>query len=919
MSDTALSVSTAQISAQLETLLAKYPMERAVAIRSRTRQSWPDRIRPRGKAFELRWCDSLLGLRQALIELEASPTSDVDGFALLTPFATHELPDDIVARIAKAQVWQPEGWAIVREMFGAREVDARLGRHGWMPQLLIDGATSEPYAPVSSGILDLDTAWREILKRCLNLDGERPDALSLLAWSQQPDAVVTLQRLPDEARKDVCAWLESSAGLVGKLLLAAARSNRLADAFPLGLVCSVITAPEASGQPAIANAAVRLERYVDDLHVGIVEAQAWATASADLLARQGFDACQGSVERADRLLNELRAGEFAWFSDLLVSGFDQRVQRFASALTSFLTEYASTEKSAGISAALALVEQRAADVLRHGLAGRQSLRAEQVAMATRLTRWMSRDKPALGSAAAGAVWQADEGAFVDWARFRLLGGDDSSEVSRSFGALREAVAALREPLNRDFARKLSDGLPANERVCPVESALSDVIAPLARQHPVLMLVMDGLSVSIFRELFAEVAQLGWTEWVREDLGAPMVGLAALPTTTETSRSSLLTGAISVGASAQEKPGFAAHPALLSVSKQQLPPRLFHKAELADGGSLSERLREAVLDPQQKVVGVVYNAVDDHLSGPDQLHQSWKLSEMRWLLPLLREARDAGRVLVVTADHGHLLEDGTRQCDGGDRDRWRLGQVNDPECEVRVHGSRVLTREGAREVVCLWSERVRYTGRKNGYHGGASLAEVTVPMSVLLPLGVSLDGWQPTVPPFPEWWDLRISLAQADALDQHKQSPLSSDVAGKSRRSTVRKRAAAPEEQGRLFDLEAPVAATEGADAGENWIRGMLASETYLAQRQLAARVAIPNEQMEALLGALDSRGGKLTRSALAQRLGVTEMRLTGMLSATRRVLNVDQAQVIQVDELAGTVVLNLPLLIEQFRLNRKAG
>lgn len=906
MPDAALFVSTAQISAQLETLLARYPGVRAVAIRSRARQRWPERIQSRGKAFELRWCDSLLGFREALIELEATPTSGIDGFALLTPFATHELPDDIVARIAKAQVWQPEGWTIVREMFGAREVDARLGRHGWMPQLLIDGATREPYSPVSSGILDLDTAWRAILKRCLNLEGERPDALSLLTWSQQPDASVTLERLPDDARKAVCAWLESSAGLAGKLILATARANRLADAFPLGLVCSVIAAPEASEQTVLANAAVRLERYVDDLHVGMAEAQAWATAAAALLARQGVDACQGALERTDKLLNELRAAEFAWLSDLLMSGFEQRVQRFARALGAFVSACASSEPGVRQSALLDGVEQQANRVLCHALAGRQTLRAEQVAMATRLARWMSRDQPALRSATDGAVWQADEGAFVDWARFRLLGGDDSDEVSRVFGALRAAVADLREPLNDAFARRLSDALPANERVCPVESALTDVIAPLAGQHPVLMLVMDGLSVSIFRELFADMTQMGWTEWVREDYGAPLVGLATLPTTTETSRCSLLTGAISVGASAQEKSGFAIHPALLSVSRQNAPPLVFHKAELTDGGSLSARLREAVSDTQQRVVGVVYNAVDDHLSGPDQLHQSWKLADMRWVPPILREARDAGRVLVVTADHGHLLEDGTRQCDGSDRDRWREGRVNDPECEVRVHGNRVLTRAGAGEVVCLWSERVRYTGRKNGYHGGASLAEVTVPMSVFLPLGVSLQGWQPTVPPFPEWWDLRISLAKAAGRPQ-------------TRKSMARKHTTAPEEQGRLFDMETPVATTNSADTARHWIPAMLASETYLAQQQLAARVALPIEQMEALLGALDARGGKLTRAALAQRLGVTEMRLTGMLSATRRILNVDQAQVIRVDELAGTVELNVPLLIEQFRLKHKAG
>ncbi len=114
-------------------------------------------------------------------------------------------------------------------------------------------------------------------------------------------------------------------------------------------------------------------------------------------------------------------------------------------------------------------------------------------------------------------------------------------------------------------------------------------------------------------------------------------------------------------------------------------------------------------------------------------------------------------------------------------------------------------------------------------------------------------------------------------------------------------------------MEAPSVATGDVDKEGHWIAQMLASEIYLAQRQLAARVALPDEQMALLLEALESRGGKLTRSALAQRLGVTEMRLTGMLSVIRRVLNVDQAQVIRVDETAGTVEFDQALLVEQSR------
>ena len=79
-----------------------------------------------------------------------------------------------------------------------------------------------------------------------------------------------------------------------------------------------------------------------------------------------------------------------------------------------------------------------------------------------------------------------------------------------------------------------------------------------------------------------------------------------------------------------------------ASRNEAPPRLFHKGELADSTNLSQEVRDAIASPQQKVVGVVYNAVDDHLSGPDQLHQRWALEDLRLMLPLLREAREARR-------------------------------------------------------------------------------------------------------------------------------------------------------------------------------------------------------------------------------------------------------------------------------------
>jgi hypothetical protein len=46
-----------------------------------------------------------------------------------------------------------------------------------------------------------------------------------------------------------------------------------------------------------------------------------------------------------------------------------------------------------------------------------------------------------------------------------------------------------------------------------------------------------------------------------------------------------------------------------------------------------------------------------------------------------------------------------------------------------------------------------------------------------------------------------------------------------------------------------------------------------------------------------------------------EVRLSGLLSAVRRMLNVDQAPVLKVDETAGTIELNKVLLLQQFRVS----
>jgi hypothetical protein len=174
--------------------------------------------------------------------------------------------------------------------------------------------------------------------------------------------------------------------------------------------------------------------------------------------------------------------------------------------------------------------------------------------------------------------------------------------------------------------------------------------------------------------------------------------------------------------------------------------------------------------------------------------------------------------------------------------------------------------------------------------------------------MTLPEWQPALPAQPEWWDIpNLKTSQSE-------EPQPVSVSRK-----VSRRPAPPTAQNQLFDTPEMQISAASPTQGVDWIDAFLQSQVYASQRSLAARVAPPDEQMRKLLTVLAERGGKLSRAALAQRLAVPEIRLSGLLSAMRRILNVDQSTVLLVDETAGTVELNRTLLLQQFRITTTGG
>ncbi len=886
---------SSQLHAQLEAVLSREPDARAVAVRLDSPQGLPEFLRVRGRQFPVRWCESGLSLREALCELDQKPGDEAA--LLVTPLSDAQLPADIAARIARARIFQAKDWEIVRPLFGATSVDARLGNFAWMAQVLIDCSVHGPYLPVMHRVLDLDTAWREVLWRVLGIRGPRPDAVELLSWTLTSDHEIRFAALPDQAKTDVLAWFERECGSAGQLVACASRAGRRGDFVALAVVCGVLFANSRQPGPELAKASVRLERFLDHHQVDSVEGRRWAEDAARLVETTGLERLRTALERADELLEALGVEDHAYLSPLTPLGLEQRLAHFAEALAEHL-------RSPGQSTLLQ-VEDTASEALSHMFATDRPLRRERVLMARRLARWLLQSPVDGADYKAMVQWQAEQGAFVDWARSRLLGGDELEALSRVYADLRKEVAARRDRLNLRFGQLLAQVNRENAWqqgvAVPLERVLDQVVAPLAARAGLLVLVVDGLSLSIFRELMSRPDQLGWRELVPEHSSTAWVGVAALPTMTESSRSSLLCGTLKLGTASQEKPAFSAHQALMQSSGKKSPV-LFHKAELLDETGLSQAVRETIADVGRKVVGVVYNAVDDHLSGPEQLHQSWQLEQLRGLLPLLQAARDARRVLLITSDHGHVLEDASESLNGPESDRWRPHHASGvKESEILFEGGRVVSPSGDPRVVCIASEGKRYRSRRNGYHGGVTLQEVCVPLSVFAPFGLDLEAWCEAPPAAPEWWDLPLFVEP----DKRAERP-----------RPARKVNKVPAGQASMFD-SLPEIELARAPRIDDWIDALLVSPNYSAQKQMAARVALDDEQMRSLLSALESRGGKLGWTALAQRLRLPEMRLSGALSAAKRLLNLDQALVLTVDEASRTVELNRPLLEQQFRLNQR--
>jgi hypothetical protein len=468
----------------------------------------------------------------------------------------------------------------------------------------------------------------------------------------------------------------------------------------------------------------------------------------------------------------------------------------------------------------------------------------------------------------------------------------------------------------------------------VESFLATVVGPVVKagERRVLLIVLDGMSTAIAAELGEELRR-DWAEYdpLRDARDSPRRrGMAAaLPTVTAVSRTSLFAGRLMTGSQREEREFFSGHP---FWGGEEVA--LFHKDGLrADsGGDAFSPELHAALAGERTHVAVVLNTIDDRLASERKLGGgAWRLSHIVALRELLRHAAEQGRAVILTSDHGHVVDRHGQRTEAAQplsaRHRVPGGPVG--ETEIALAGPRVVSPETGGKIVALWDADSRYTALKAGYHGGASLAEFVIPVLAFLPFGAKPPkGWRELGGQQPSWWSPEVEAAPATQAVVSASPGQPVKAAAKETKATTRQRQKDAERAAAgadaLFQVE--TALVPGGDealigvrqvlvpSNEALVTALLASELFQGQVESLARK--PDlVRVERALRALLDAGGTLPVTALAQRVDLPASRgADGFAAVLRQLVNFDGIQVLETLPDGRTLRLNAVLLRRQFEL-----
>lgn len=880
----------------------------------------------------VRWCPSVLSLWDALTGWD-----EQGWLVLLTDRTEEEIGSGLLARMAQQRLHRPDAWDSVKQRFRATSLERALlddaRPHGAaIPEALLrlepvtDPAGGWPAA--RSGVLSRDLVYGAVARQLLGLTIDPLDGPGLLEAGldrELPTALADLRHRGGDPLADAAnTWLAGLLGPAAPIARHALNAGDPARLLPLGIALAHITRAGGDQRHEASLAGARLEARLPDAlrgaslpgatGPGADQLQAFTgTAEAtvrSMLSRAGArDSARQVLRLAESILRDAQAPSLIAASTLLPGGLLARQRALAGSLGARADE----------------VESLWSQILDHPLAALHDERGSlhhTLRAAVRLDRWLASQPLLKRSDGVGRIERAIgaarghvlDGAWAESALGDLLHGADDPEIAAGLRSLADAVLERRRALDRAFARDLAplaqgETLPG-DRVRYLEEVLPAIGLHLARtshaaqdsrRGGLLVLLLDGMSAAAAADLVTSIvgASDAWREILPHGQRRRSAALALLPSLTAHSRTSFFAGRPLTGGQAQEHDGLDALAREAGLSGAEL----FHKDDLSSseaGSALTPKVVGAIEDVQNRpVVAAVLNTIDDALDKADPGGTRWTTSDIRFLRALLEQAHRAGRTVLLTADHGHVVErDGQLlRTPEATSARWRPATDAPGEGEVLVEGHRVL--DGP--AILAVDEDLRYTARRAGYHGGASLPEVAVPVVVLRPRPDEEteeawtrelpDGWDFAADQRPLWWQAR----PAETRPQEPASPT-----------------AVPE-----LTLDIPIAPRASVSAPEPAVAGLgsaIVESPRFADQVKHHRRRPDDATIADLVDQLVAAPGtRLPLGQVSQILGTSLARTGRSLQVIAQALNVEGFEVLRLEN--ETVILQADLARTQFEVS----
>ncbi len=783
-----------------------------------------------------------LGLRHVLWAGSGAP------LLLVVPRELAErLPADIRRRAQRETVHSLAVNEVLGTVLGVRVTGAEEGHLRELALSHIDALQNALHRRTLPTVVDRKLLTDLLVDVSLGpqLEGRSPGQL-LASWVAKPPSWSA------ELRWLVAEALPARMGDEGRLLAwALEESERPRELVVHGALLTV------DEKDLSQNAWGPLWEITRDTILGLDHARVRATACA--LAAEALEAlgegAQGVLDQADSLARRCLTPAQHQSSLLLPLAFEGRSMKLARRAAS--GEVVSADEIAWLE--------------RHRVSAMHRTEIAVLEAMARLSRYRARSEEPEGGVLDMVRRYQRHGAFADLAAAQLrraLAG--TARHHAEAGAVLEAWRERRDEENRAFALRLKAGYEAalhTKGLIPLHRVGKRLLAERwasSPDDPIYLVVLDGCSYPAFLDLIYELAQnpvdpIGLLTDEAGELDAPPA-LSPLPTLTSHARGALFLGELpqdplvpetAYRGEAEPKTDKARFNQNGSLGERSRT--LFLKGDLHDGG---QALLEALANTAYPVVAAVFNAVDDHIGSSNTgAMVQVRADQVTALVPSLKAALDAGRKVLVTADHGHTpFVDTSLRASAGPTSRYveldTGGKAPEGFMEIDLQS---LGGPPARRAFA-WRVGV-YRGQPQvGFHGGCGLEEMVVPMAWVGRGGVPA--------PEPSWW--RGSLS----------------VAPERRVSTVPPAAALPEVP---TPVPVPtVAPTEIAQPATPAQADLFVLADHAARSGLPDSVlSVLTEEQRTVLAVLAQNGTART-SELAQLLETNPMRVNGLMAHLRR-------------------------------------